>query len=158
MKANYACGWLAAWDYSGKHVGYFSEGRERLSAILSTEIAHGRTVWHAKLLAGAAKLAYRQSDYAATVELAEESLAIYREVGDQQGIASVLIKLGNAATEAGDYETASGFLEEALTIWRKLDNKHGTARALISLGWAALRPGDYQLANRATGGSLSHIP
>jgi predicted ATPase/class 3 adenylate cyclase len=127
--------------------GYFSEGRERLSAILSTEVARGRTVWHAKLLARAAELAYRQSDYAATVELAEASLAIYREVGDQQGIASVLIKLGNAATEAGDYETASGFLEEALTIWQALDDKHGTARALISLGWAALRPGDYQLAN-----------
>jgi predicted ATPase/class 3 adenylate cyclase len=127
--------------------GYFSEGRERLSAILSTEVARGRTAWYAKLLARAAELAYRQSDYAATVELAEESLAIYRAVGDRQGIASVLIKLANAATEAGDYETASGFLEEALMIWQELDDKHGTARALISLGWAALRPGDYQLAN-----------
>jgi predicted ATPase/class 3 adenylate cyclase len=127
--------------------GYFSEGRERISAVLSIEAAQGRTAARAKLLARAAELAYRQSDYAATVELAEESLAIYREVGDKQGIATVLIKLGNAATEAGDYETASGFLEEALTIWQELEDKHGTARALISLGWAALRPGDYQLAN-----------
>ena len=127
--------------------GYFSEGRERLSAVLSMEFARGRTAVHAKLLARAAELAYRQSDYAMTVELAEESLAIYREVGDQQGIASVLIKLGNAATEAGDYETASGFLEEALMTWQELGDKHGTARALISLGWAALRPGDYELAN-----------
>jgi predicted ATPase/class 3 adenylate cyclase len=135
--------------------GYFSEGRERLSAILSTDVARGRTAAHAKLLARAAELAYRQSDYAATVELAEESLAIYREVGDKQGIASVLIKLGNAATEAGDYETASGFLEEALTIWRELDDKHGTARALISLGWSALRPGDYQLANERLESALA---
>ncbi|HEX9386667.1 MAG TPA: tetratricopeptide repeat protein [Anaerolineales bacterium] len=127
--------------------GYFSEGRERLSAVLSTEAAQARTIGRAKLLARAAELAYRQSDYAATVELAEESLEIYREVDDKQGIASVLIKLGNAATEAGDYETASGFLEEALSIWQELSDKHGTARALISLGWAALRPGDYQLAN-----------
>jgi len=127
--------------------GYFSEGRERISAVLSIEAAQGRTAARAKLLARAAELAYRQSDYAATVELAEESLAIYREVGDKQGIATVLIKLGNAATEAGDYETASGFLEEALTSWQELEDKHGTARALISLGWAALRPGDYQLAN-----------
>ena len=127
--------------------GYFSEGRERLSAILSTDLAHGQTAAHAKLLARAAELAYRQSDYAATVELAEESLSICREIDDKQGAASVLIKLGNAATEAGDYATASGFLEEALTIWQELDDKHGTARALISLGWAAMRPGDYQLAN-----------
>src|SRR6266498_5834469 len=127
--------------------GYFSEGRERLSAVLSIDAAQERTAARAKLLARAAELAYRQSDYSATVELAEESLSIYREVGDKQGTASVLIKLANAATEAGDYETASGFLEEALTIWQELDDKHGTARALISLGWAALRPGDYQLAN-----------
>jgi tetratricopeptide (TPR) repeat protein len=126
--------------------GYFSEGRERLSAIASTEAAQERTVGRAKLLARAAELAYRQSDYAATVELAEESLEIYRELGDKPGIASVLIKLGNAATEAGDYETASRFLEEAQILWQELGDKHGTARALINLGWAALRPGDYQLA------------
>ena len=126
--------------------GYFSEGRERLSTILSTEAAQGRTIGRAKLLARAAELAYRQSDYAATVELAEESLEIYRELGDKPGIASVLIKLGNAATEAGDYETASRFLEEAHGLWQELGDKHGTARALINLGWAALRPGDYQLA------------
>jgi predicted ATPase/class 3 adenylate cyclase len=135
--------------------GYFSEGRERLSAILSTDAAQGRTAERAKLLARAAELAYRQSDYAATVELAEESLSIYREVDDKQGIASVLIKLSNAATEAGDYVTASGFLEEALTIWQELDDKHGTARALISLGWAALRPGDYQLANERLEAALA---
>ena len=126
--------------------GYFSEGRERLSAILSTEAAQRRTIRRAKLLARAAELAYRQSDYAATVELAEESLEIYRELEDKPGTASVLIKLGNAATEAGDYETASRFLEEAHALWQDLGDKHGTARALINLGWAALRPGDYQLA------------
>jgi len=127
--------------------GYFSEGRERLSAVLLMETAQGRTAARAKLLARAAELAYRQSDYPATTSFAAESLAIYREVGDKQGIASALIKLGNAATEVGDYASASGFLEEALAVWRELEDKHGTARALISLGWAALRPGDYHLAN-----------
>jgi tetratricopeptide (TPR) repeat protein len=137
-------GWLGLfWERRG----YFSEGRERLSAVLSTEVAQGRTAARARILARAAELAYRQSDYAATVELAEESLGIYRGVGDQQGIASMLIKLGNAATESGDYASASGYLEEALEIWRALQDKHGVARALISLGWTALRPGDYQLAN-----------
>jgi predicted ATPase/class 3 adenylate cyclase len=130
--------------------GYFREGRERLSAILSVlsmDVAQGRTAARARLLARAAELAYRQSDYAATVAFAEESLSIYRELGDKQGMASALIKLGNAATEAGDFATASEYLEEALAIWEELDDKHGTARALISLGWAALRPGDYFLAN-----------
>jgi predicted ATPase/class 3 adenylate cyclase len=126
--------------------GYFSEGRERLDLILKTEPAQGRTAERARLLARAAELAYRQSDYPATAAFAGESLAIYRQVGDKQGMAAALIKLGNAAIEMGDLATALGFLEEALKIWRELNDKHGIARALISLGWSALRTGDYSLA------------
>jgi predicted ATPase/class 3 adenylate cyclase len=127
--------------------GYFSEGRERLSAVLLTPAAQGRTAARARLLTRAAELAYRQSDYPATTSFAGESLEIYREVGDRQGIASALIKLGNAATEVGDSAAASGFLGEALAIWRELEDKRGIARALISLGWTALRSGVYHLAN-----------
>lgn len=127
--------------------GHFSEGRERLSSVLSMKSAQGQTPARAKLLSRAAELAYRQSDYASTVEFAEESLALYRVLEDRQGAASMLVKLGNCATESGDFETAAGYLEEALAIWQDLEDKHGTARALISLGWAALRPGDHSLAN-----------
>jgi predicted ATPase/class 3 adenylate cyclase len=135
--------------------GHFSEGRERLSAVLATEGSQGHTLGRAQLLARAAELAYRQSDYPATISFAEESLEICRSLGDQQGVASALIKLGNAATEAGDYKTAAEYLEESLEIWRVLDDKHGTARALISLGWAALRPGDYPLAKARLEEALS---
>ena len=126
--------------------GHFSEGRERLSAILASETVQGQTAARARLLARAAELAYRQSDYPATIALAGESLAICRALGDKAGAASALIKLGNAATEGGDYAATSGLLEEALGLWRQLDDQHGTARALINLGWAALRAGDYPLA------------
>lgn len=126
--------------------GHFSEGRQQLSVILSMSIAQGQTAARAKLLARAAELAYRQSDYPATASLAKESLSIYRKMGDKQGMASMLIKLGNAATERGSYTTASHFLEEALIIWRERKDKHGTARALISLGWNALRSGETRLA------------
>ncbi|HZD55651.1 MAG TPA: tetratricopeptide repeat protein, partial [Anaerolineales bacterium] len=126
--------------------GYYTEGRELLAAILLTEPARGRTAARARILARAAELAFRQSDFPATTSFAEESLAIYREVGDRQGIASALIKLGNAATEKGNYVTASGFLEEALKTWRQLEDKHGIARALISSAWVALRSAQYGLA------------
>jgi predicted ATPase/class 3 adenylate cyclase len=126
--------------------GYFSEGRERLAAVLSMQTAQGKTAARAKLLARAGELAFRQSDYPATITFAGESLAISREIGDQQGTTSALVKLDNAATEMGDFVSASGYLEEALAIWRGLGDRHGTARALISLGWNALRSGAYQLA------------
>lgn len=135
--------------------GHFSEGRERLSTILNMPEAQGRTMARTRLLARAAELAYRQSDYAATVEFAQESLDICRELGDQPGTASALIKLGNAATESGDYESAAEHLEEALAIWRELEDQHGIARALISLGWISLRTGEYVQANSRLTEALS---
>lgn len=127
--------------------GHFSEGRERLSAVLAIDTARGRTAARAKLLRRAAELAYRQSDFAATKSLAESSLEIGRETGDKQGTASALVKLGDVATEVGNYAAASAHFEEALSIWRELEDQRGVARALISLGWADLRTGDYQRAN-----------
>lgn len=127
--------------------GHFSEGRERLFAILALEHAQGRTAARAQLFRRAAELAYRQSDYAATRSLAEASLDISRAIGDKQGTASALIKLGDAMTEVGDYAAASAHFEEALAMWRAANDRPGTARALINLGWAALRTGDYPLAN-----------
>jgi tetratricopeptide (TPR) repeat protein len=128
--------------------GQFSEGRDRLVSVLALPAAHDRTAARAKILARMAELAYRQSDYPATAALASESLSICREIGDQQGVASALIKLGNAATEGGDFATATTHLEEALAIWRALGDQRGVARALINLGWVALRPGDYALAQK----------
>jgi predicted ATPase/class 3 adenylate cyclase len=128
--------------------GYYTEGRELLAAILSTETAQGRTAARARVLARAAELSYRQSDYAATMAFGEEGLSIYRQVGDRPGMASTLLKLGNAATETGDYKAASKFIEEALRTWGGLKDKHGIARALISSGWVALRSGKYELAKR----------
>ena len=127
-------------------IGFYTEGRERLSSILSLDIAQGHTLARASLLNRAAELAYRQSDYPATATFAAESLSICREVGDRQGIASALVKLANSETEVGENSTAAGYLDEALNIWRELDDKHGAARALISLGWIALRTGDVDLA------------
>ncbi len=127
--------------------GYFSEGREQLSEILASDGGRQRTTTRAKLLARAAELAYRQSDFTATTELAGESLDISHELQDEQGIASALIKLGDAAAEAGDIATASQRFDEALAIWRRIDDKRGMARALINSGFGALRAGDFQQAN-----------
>jgi non-specific serine/threonine protein kinase len=126
--------------------GYYSEGREQIASVLLSEPARGRTAARARILARAAELAYRQSDFPATMSFAGESLAIFREVGDRPGVASELIKCANAATEMGDFAKASGFLEESLKTWRELKDKHGIARVLISFGWVALRFGKYDLA------------
>jgi hypothetical protein len=106
--------------------GYLSEGRERLAAILSTDLAQGRTAAHANLLARAAELAYRQSDYPATTSYAGESLVIYRCLGTSKGLH---LHLSNLEMQRQRWRLSDGIsvLEEALMTWRDLEDKHGTA-------------------------------
>ena len=94
--------------------GYFSEGRERLSAILSTERCGDEQSGTLNSLPGQQNSPIDKVIMLQPWNLPKRVWRFTVKSGDQQGIASVLIKLGNAATEAGDYETASGFLEEAL--------------------------------------------
>ena len=57
-----------------------------------------------------------QGDYEAARALLEESLAIFRELGDKRGIAWSLIGLAEVAQAQGDPEKARALLEEARPI------------------------------------------
>lgn len=128
--------------------GYFSEGREHLSAALARPEAFERTAPRAKALHAAGLLAYIQSDYPATLPLLEESISIYRDLAPsgRQGLANALITLGDMETEVGDYASASSLMKEALDIMRGLNDQRGIARALWQLGQCAVRPGDFEQA------------
>jgi predicted ATPase/DNA-binding CsgD family transcriptional regulator len=125
---------------------YYHEASEWLHKVLARPGAQERTALRGMALAGAGAVAYMMSDYASSRSLYEESLALFRELGDKQGIAEALDGLGEIATEVGDYETAVPLLEEFLALNLELGDKRGIANSLIQLGWAALRPGDYTLA------------
>ena len=125
---------------------YYHEASEWLHKVLARPGAQERTALRGMALAGAGAVAYMMSDYTSSRSLYEESLALFRELGDKQGIAEALDGLGEIATEVGDYETAVPLLEEFLALNLELGDKRGIANSLIQLGWAALRPGDYTLA------------
>jgi|SRR5579871_57973 len=133
---------LRFWDIRG----YFGEGREHLQAALSAETAPQQTRARAKALNGAGNLAWRQGDFAAARALYEESLAIYRELGNKSGIAASLGNLGNVAKEQGDYAAARALYEESLAIRRELGDKLGIAISLLNLGNVAKDRGDYAAA------------
>jgi tetratricopeptide (TPR) repeat protein len=65
---------------------------------------------------------------------AEESVAIYRELGDQQGLAEALTILGLNLVWQGEAKLSQARLEEALIIHRKTGDPWGTANALYRLG------------------------
>jgi predicted ATPase/DNA-binding SARP family transcriptional activator/class 3 adenylate cyclase len=130
--------------------GYLGEERERLGAALQAAEGHEelrRSVTRARALDGAGVLANLQGDYTEARPLLEESLAIFREQGDKQGIALCLSHLGFTAYQQGDYSEARSLLEESLATLSELGDKGDIAFSLMHLGSVAYEQGDYAEAH-----------
>src|SRR5262249_6605208 len=114
--------------------GYWSEGRTRLKEAISQagEAEQSRAV-RAKAFQGMGALTYSQGDYISARTQYEESLAIYRELGDKRNIAGSLHNLGNIAYSQGDYTSARSLYEEALRINRESGNRAWEANNLGNL-------------------------
>jgi len=73
-------------------------------------------------------------DFGRGCSLAEESLALYREMGDRQGVARSLSILGMGPGRQDDYTLARSRLAESLALYRALGDKLGIADVLRALG------------------------
>jgi predicted ATPase/Flp pilus assembly protein TadD len=123
--------------------GYYTEGREILAEFLGSTT---RTERRPTLLTSAGILAQNQGDYGAARSYFEESLEIWRSLGNKQGIASSLNNLGWVAWRQSDYKDARALSEEGLSLNRELGNKQGIAHSLNNLGYVMHHQGDYQAA------------
>src|SRR5262249_9226942 len=117
-----------------KLCGYLSEGRASLAEALERAKHVGTPSVRAKALRWAGELAFSQRDDEATRAYHEECLTIYRQLGDQHGIAAVLNGIGELAVEQGNFPEARRLLEEVLAIRRRLDDQSGSTLALNLLG------------------------
>jgi tetratricopeptide (TPR) repeat protein len=81
----------------------------------------------------AARLAYVQLDLPAATDLAEQSVALYRALGDQAGLAAALCVCGAAAEGQLDVVRGVALLEESLALWRVVGDRRGEADALQGL-------------------------
>lgn len=78
--------------------------------------------------------------------LQQESLAIFRSLGDRTGIAEVLDTLGDIAWGMGDFAAAQAYYEEGLALQRQLQVPYRIGLALYSLGRLLVDRGDYEAA------------
>ncbi len=132
--------WLFWWTH-----GHWSEGRTFLERALRA--SEGATApIQAKALCAAASLSFVQSHYERAEALSSESLVLYRELGDQRGIALSLQSLGNVAWVRSDTAKASSLLEEALALFKEVDDKEYMAYSLFSLALLASSQGRYSRA------------
>jgi predicted ATPase/class 3 adenylate cyclase/Tfp pilus assembly protein PilF len=125
--------------------GYQGEGRGWLEGALAEGLGGGAV--HAGALYWAGHLACWQGDFGRGADLIEESLALYRTLGDTSGIARTLGGLADAVELQGDYARATLLQEESLALRRALlGDRLGIAISLDHLGKVAHRRGEYERA------------
>ena len=88
----------------------------------------------------------RIARYADALLLFEQSLAIYQEIGDQEGEGVARNNIGNIYRVRGDYDTALRYFEQSLVICREIGNKEGEGATLNNLSQIYDVRGDYATA------------
>ena len=127
--------------------GHLSEGQiflERaLSASKGIEVS---TRARAKALIAAGTLASTQNDFDRTETYCRQSLALFRELGDQQGIALSLYLLSVVPLMKGDSVAARSLTQEALALFREMGDRERIAWSLSTLGFMDAQVGKYDSA------------
>lgn len=135
--------------------GMPSEGRDWLEGALMVTAGQSgdgtgafRAV-RAKASLRAGEGATDQSEYPRAETFYEESLGLFRQIGDRRGMAFAMVSQGRALRWEGDYERATALLNASLEIFRELDDQWRIAYALLSLADVALDQGAVEAANEA---------
>jgi predicted ATPase/DNA-binding CsgD family transcriptional regulator len=130
--------------------GHITEGRHFLERALALGISLANSrieaSVRAKALIVAGHLAIIQSDYERAEPLCKESLALYRELEDQPGVAFSLSLLGSVAWTRGNMVEARALTDEALAIARQVDSMELAAGSLFILGLVSSSQGEYARA------------
>ncbi len=124
---------------------YHSEGSRWLERALAHNGGAPASV-RAEALRAAASLAHSQGHHERATALADESLTLFRQLGDKLGIARALMILGIAAASLGDLEKAEGLTAECLAHSQEAGDKADIGYALNGSGEVARGRGDYDAA------------
>ncbi len=131
------------------HHGYLDEGRRWLGGALSTEEGAGgrpapaSPAARAKALCGAGLLAWMQGDQAEASSRLGQSVTLWRELEDKQGLAQALRILGHVMLGQGASAVARSLGEESVELFRESKDEFGLATSLATLGIIALTQEDY---------------
>ena len=82
-------------------------------------------------------------DYVSARALAEEAVAMFRELGEKEGLGYSISNLGSIAHGQGGYAFAVPLHEESLAVFTQSANQRGMAHAKMKLGLVAYLQEDY---------------
>lgn len=92
-------------------------------------------------------MAYYDQQYARTISLLEQSLAIYRRLGDRYDVAQVLFDLMTFDFD-GSWDNFKDYGEESLRIRREIGDRIGTAWSIMPVAHGHVRVGEFAEAER----------
>jgi predicted ATPase/class 3 adenylate cyclase len=127
-----------------EHVWVYSdpfEGPRWFEALLSDAAAVEPAVRAAALRAYGG-VVYIVGEFERGTQLYEESLALYRSLGDEWGETHLIHRLAVEASRVGDSDRARALAEQGLASSRRLGDQRGVAIALSTLAGAAEEEGD----------------
>jgi predicted ATPase/ATP/maltotriose-dependent transcriptional regulator MalT len=130
------------WD----NKGYFSEGRQWCTQLLSKTEPAKPSVERAKVLRVLARMIWEQGDFTDARSIYETSLEISRALGDDPGVAAALLGLANVAMWRGEYDLSLSLHRECLAIGRKLGDWTIISTALATTGIVLMWKGEHRAA------------
>ncbi len=130
---------------SGFHAGCCAEGRGRLAAALAASGMTGRA--RARALTASGALAARAGETAAGIAELDAAVAMWRELGDVDELASALDSLGwPLVYDTRDNTRALEAFEQSLELRRELGDAAGVTRALVGIAQVLVAMGETERA------------
>jgi hypothetical protein len=140
--ARFALGLAGSLAWFAYFEGLFQEWKQWLADALALPEAEQYPRERAAALSGAARLAAYSGEAVKAQVLADESIRLWRELGDRRGLAYALFHAGIAQLVASQPVQAEEALRESLATFRSLEDPWGIALGSSYLGTAyALVPG-----------------
>ncbi len=135
------------WFWWWRH-GLVREGLDPVIKALALPSGSHFELRRARALNTAGYLHWVLGDVIAAKSNIKEALAIFRETGDEAGLAWSLQLLGMTLTAEGQYDLADEVMNEGVAIARKLGDLGKGSFALAFRGDIAMRQGDHSRAER----------
>jgi DNA-binding CsgD family transcriptional regulator len=108
-----------------------------------TEVTTRTRAW---AMYGGAILSFYVRNWIQAGAFAEESLSLFRAVGDKYGIGTLLNALGVLALALGDYETVARLTDESIALLEDAGNPWRLGEALVLSAFSFYHRGHYQHA------------
>jgi predicted ATPase len=133
--------------------GHLQEGRRRIEAALPLCAPDDRSELRARALQAAGGIAYWQGELKGMTGYYEEAVELWRELGDDAGLAGALYDaaIGNDWAQMADKKP---LVDESLALYRRIGDRHGEARARWGVGTIHYFTEDYAEAEAEFTASL----